>query len=416
MRCGITQTGVMMGIRQKLFLPFALSVLLLGGGAYWFLAGELTDLKGVFLRQMARAKANEVTQSVELLAAQALEQAALFSQLPEVQAAYAVALSGSIDDEKDPMAQQARETLRRDLAAHLASFEAVTGRKFKLHFHLPNGRSLVRLWSKKQIKRDGQDIDVSDDISSFRKTVVDVNRTGQPMKGIEVGRGGFDIRGVSPVKGADGRQIGSVEVLIEFAPLLKIASSAEGEDVLLYMNASLGSLAQGMSDTAKYPRVGNDFIFAAGNPGHERYRQVPARGQRLHLRRGQPADSRRRDGHPATAHGGQAGADHGRGRRHRAGGLSGQGLPGRAGGRVRAHLEHQRGHGHLRTFLGHHAGRAGGAAGGAGGGVLGAGVALRHPAGVARGVPDPRHHRGPRQPQRPAGRFRPGGSTGSWAR
>uniref|UniRef100_B8DRN3 Methyl-accepting chemotaxis sensory transducer with Pas/Pac sensor n=2 Tax=Nitratidesulfovibrio TaxID=2802295 RepID=B8DRN3_NITV9 len=262
--------GVMMGIRQKLFLPFALSVLLLGGGAYWFLAGELTDLKGVFLRQMARAKANEVSQSVELLAAQALEQAALFSQLPAVQAAYATALSGRIDDEKDPMAQQAREALRRELAAHLASFEAVTGRKFKLHFHLPNGRSLVRLWSKKQIKRDGQDIDVSDDISSFRKTVMDVNRTGQPMKGIEVGRGGFDIRGVSPVKGADGKQIGSVEVLIEFAPLLKIASSAEGEDVLLYMNASLGSLAQGMSDTTKYPRVGNDFIFAAGNP------QIPA--------------------------------------------------------------------------------------------------------------------------------------------
>ncbi len=273
-RATLNLAGVVMGIRQKLFLPFALAVFILGAGAYWVLSGELHALKSVFLERIAESKSSELAQNVELLGTQALEQASLFSALPVVQEAYAIAMSGNIADERDAKGQEARELLRRELKGHLQSFEAINGRKFKLHFHLPNGRSLVRLWSAKQVKRDGQGVDVSDDISTFRQTVVEVNRSGQPRKGIEVGRGGFDVRGVSPVRDASGKQIGSVEVLVEFAPLLEVASRGQGEDLMLFMNTSLQDIANGMSDRSKHPLVGSDFMLATGNPKSPAFAKV----------------------------------------------------------------------------------------------------------------------------------------------
>ena len=254
-----------MNIKQKLFLPFALAVVLLGGGSYWLLSAELQELKGVFVEYIAGSKAGELAQNIELLSSQAQEQASLFARLPEVEEAYRKALAGNIDDEKDPASQEAREMLRKSMGAHLKGYESINGSKFKLHFHLPNGRSLVRLWSAKQLKRDGVDVDVSDDISKFRQTVVETNRSGKAVKGIEVGRGGFDVRGVVPVTDSTGKQLGSVEVLVEFAPLLKIASRQAGESLLLYMNSSLRSIAQGMTDPAKHPEVGGEFLFASGD-------------------------------------------------------------------------------------------------------------------------------------------------------
>lgn len=263
-----------MGIRQKLFLPFAFSVILLGGGVFWLLSGELSSLKGAFIERMARSKSSEITQDINILSVQALEQASLFASLPEVQAAYQVALSGNIDDESDQKVQAARERLRSAFASHLASYESINKRKFKLHYHLPNGRSLVRLWQAKQVLRDGVGVDVSDDLSRIRQTVVEVNRSGEPRYGVEIGRSGFDVRGVVPVRDASGRQLGSVEVLVEFEPLLNSLSHVEGEELLLFMNRNLENVVTGMSDRTRHPAVGNDFLLASGSAGSPAFAKV----------------------------------------------------------------------------------------------------------------------------------------------
>jgi signal transduction histidine kinase/CheY-like chemotaxis protein len=141
----------------------------------------------------------------------------------------------------------------------LDSYNEITGNKLQLHFHLPNGFSLVRLWRDKNTMIDGKWVDISDDLRSYRPTVLDVNKTGEPAMGIEPGSGGFAIRGVIPVIAPDGRQLGSAEVLQEFNPILKSATK-EGEIYIsLYANKSLLDFSVELQDADKYPPKG-DFV------------------------------------------------------------------------------------------------------------------------------------------------------------
>ena len=240
---------------------FVLSGIVLGG---LVLLAILTNEILTFRKFQQEAMQTQASQKfvayqdmLKVLQEQALRQAALFASLPEVFACYEIAHQGNINDENDPHMQQAREKIRAVLKSNLKSFQIITGKKFKLHYHLPNGRSLVRLWRKKQTKRNGVWVDISDDISSFRQTVLDVNRLGQPVVGIEIGRGGFVIRGLAPVK-KNGRQLGSVEVLLSFDPVLK--TSANDKELFLLMNKDKLSVARKLKDR---PVVGN-FVVVKG--------------------------------------------------------------------------------------------------------------------------------------------------------
>ncbi|WP_243360701.1 methyl-accepting chemotaxis protein [Fundidesulfovibrio terrae] len=249
-----------MGIRRKMFLPFVAATVILGAVCLWVLGRSLDGVEEKFVGQIVASKAGEVENAVENVSRMALEQAVLFSQLPGVVEAYEDALGGDINNEKDPAAQRARERIRKETAGALKGYsDNMDGRKFQLHYHLPNARSLVRLWRDKQVTRNGQKLDISDDISSFRPTVIDVNRTGKSVKGIELGEGGFAIRGVAPVKNAQGRQLGSVEVLAEFDPILK-GVAASGVRMLLYMNSEFLPITAALRDPAKNPVLGGKFV------------------------------------------------------------------------------------------------------------------------------------------------------------
>ena len=69
------------------------------------------------------------------------------------------------------------------------------------HFHLPPATSFLRLQKPNKY---------GDDLSSFRFTVLAVNRTHQDAFGLEVGKAGVSVRAVVPVN-YEGRPVGSVE-------------------------------------------------------------------------------------------------------------------------------------------------------------------------------------------------------------
>ena len=109
-----------------------------------------------------------------------------------------------------------RQYLLNTMKPIVASLNARTNNKIKVHFHVPPGRSFLRLWKPGKF---------GDDISGFRKTVVDVLTTGQQIKGIEAGRVGLAIRGVAPIFGQDKEKpIASVEVITNLA---KVADKIE---------------------------------------------------------------------------------------------------------------------------------------------------------------------------------------------
>ncbi len=70
------------------------------------------------------------------------------------------------------------------------------------HFHLPPAISFLRLQKPEKF---------GDDLSSFRFTVLETNRTVQPVSGIEKGRAGISIRNLVPMR-YQGRHTGSVEI------------------------------------------------------------------------------------------------------------------------------------------------------------------------------------------------------------
>ena len=250
-----------MKLRFKFVLPLFISVVVLGLAGALLIRSQLTDFQGQLLRSIAEEKSREVDTAIATLATQGLEKAALFSRRTDVVQAFELAHMGNIENEADPLMQQARDELRRLLEDDLAGFKSVSGKSMQLHFHLPKARSLVRLWREKQTKRDGEWVDISDDLTSFRETVVQVNTNGKPIKGIEVGSGGFAIRGIAPVVDADGKQLGSVETLESFEAVIAGAASGEGQSMVVYMNAANLSVATALQNPEKNPLVGDKFVL-----------------------------------------------------------------------------------------------------------------------------------------------------------
>jgi len=258
-----------MSIKYKILLPTIPLVLLIGCVGYFLLTGQFGELRTSFAEMLVGNSAKTLEQNTEEAAVRAEEEAALFSRLPSVIRAFSLAHQGEIDDEADPVVQSARQALRTELAPALTGYQDAMGEKLRLHFHLPNGRSLVRMWRDKQAKRNGKWMDVSDDISSFRKTVLDVNRDGKPRRGVEPGRGGFAIRGVVAVKDASGHQLGSVEVLKSYSDVFKLFKDEEGSFYTLYMDASLLPTTTKLQDPDKYPLVGKAYVRVAGKENAE---------------------------------------------------------------------------------------------------------------------------------------------------
>lgn len=155
-----------MKLLWKLAIPQVCIVLLLGLVSYFVINSSFDAMRDRYVQDVMDNRFKRIEADISAKSQQAVDMSALFAQLPAVDAAYATAMQGDINDENSPLAQEAREMLRRDLASMLKSFETYSGEKLQLHFHLPNGRSLVRLWRDKQAKIDGKWVDISDDLSS----------------------------------------------------------------------------------------------------------------------------------------------------------------------------------------------------------------------------------------------------------
>ncbi|MDC7785743.1 cache domain-containing protein [Rhodoplanes sp. TEM] len=101
----------------------------------------------------------------------------------------------------------------------------------QLQFHTAPATSFLRVHRAEKF---------GDDLSSFRHTVVEVNRTGKPVAGLENGVEGLGIRGVVPVV-HQGKQIGTVEIGMSFGkPFFEAFKRATGADVAFLLKTPQG--------------------------------------------------------------------------------------------------------------------------------------------------------------------------------
>ena len=123
----------------------------------------------------------------------------------------------------------------------------------KIHFHLPPARSFIRCWSLKR----------GDDISDFRNSVLFVSKNKTSVAGIEVGRGGFVIRGISPIFDSINTYLGSVETLFPISKVISTTNLLENEEFAIFMHTDLLKIATGFLEntasnvTNDKPTIGN---------------------------------------------------------------------------------------------------------------------------------------------------------------
>jgi len=238
-------------ISTQILLPVIIATLVFSVVLYWIAGRTIENLVVRNLENLVRTKISTIAQSQKRVGEKVLAEAALFSRDRAVLAAYRTAYRGDLENPDDPWMEKARQELRSYFSAIEKGYrEVFKGKPFRIHFHLPPARSLLRLWKKKQHR--------SDDLTSFRNTILTISKEPhQAITGIEIGRGGFAIRGLAPVIDDQGRYYGSVEVLSSYVPLVKYSVSHKNENLAVYMNREFLPIATRLRNNP----VKDDFVF-----------------------------------------------------------------------------------------------------------------------------------------------------------
>ena len=117
-------------------------------------------------------------------------------------------------------------------------------KNIKIHIHDANVHSFLRAWKPKKF---------GDDLSSFRRTILNVKSNQKPIVAIELGRAGLVLRGLAPIFEND-RYIGSVEFMQGLNSIIKSARKTSGYEMAIVMKNDYLSTATSLESA---PRVGN---------------------------------------------------------------------------------------------------------------------------------------------------------------
>ncbi len=188
-----------------------------------------------FISRDAASSTNLIHHNLQKTINTAISTASIFATYPGVAEAYR---------ETDTI--EARNLLKKALAGKL---------NVRLHFHRPPAISFWRSWEKG--KKEG-----GDNLAGFRQSVLEIMRTHKEVRGIEVGRGGFEIRGIVPVFDR-GQFVGSVENLRSFNAVFENLLIDSLDNVLVFSGTDVASLAWNLQNQ----KAVGDFkkVFALRN-------------------------------------------------------------------------------------------------------------------------------------------------------
>ncbi len=104
----------------------------------------------------------------------------------------------------------------------------------QMHFHLPQAESFLRVNKPESF---------GDDLSSFRPSIVNANTDKSPQIGLEVGRTGIGIRGVTPIA-HQGKYIGTVDFGVGLGNFfLEQFKARTGADAAVYLTEKANTIA-----------------------------------------------------------------------------------------------------------------------------------------------------------------------------
>ncbi len=154
------------------------------------------------------------------------------------------ALVAGIPDVQEAFAKRDREALESLFLPGFAKLKSDYGvRQFQ--FHEPPATSFLRVHKPAKF---------GDDLSSFRYTVIETNKSKKPIQGLEVGVAGLGVRGLVPVS-YEGSHVGSVEFGMSFGQaFFDDYAEQHHVDLELYINRD------GRFDLFASTMKGNDLV------------------------------------------------------------------------------------------------------------------------------------------------------------
>jgi methyl-accepting chemotaxis protein len=202
----LANIGLRMRITAALAAASAGTAGLVLAGALWIINGIVDRADERELRSHYQALQSQLVQESRRAAAMS----AVVAAMPQVQEA---------------MARDDRKLLLSFFGPGFASIQSNYGVE-QFQFHTPPATSFLRVHQAEKF---------GDDLSSFRKTVVEANSNNSTIVGLEGGVAGLGIRGVVPVNLAD-RHVGTVEFGLSFGqPFFEQFKKAHGVDIAFHL-------------------------------------------------------------------------------------------------------------------------------------------------------------------------------------
>lgn len=157
-----------------------------------------------------------------------------------------IGLSNAINIAKNYYVVESLRTKDRELAIkglrdiNTDFKESTKYKNIKIHIHDKNVHSFLRAWKPEKW---------GDDLSSFRKTVVDIKNNQRPIVAIELGRAGMVLRGLAPVM--KGEYLGSVEFMQGLNSIVKDGAKKFDIDMVIVMENSYLSTATALKNAKR---------------------------------------------------------------------------------------------------------------------------------------------------------------------
>jgi methyl-accepting chemotaxis protein len=146
-----------------------------------------------------------------------------------------VGISNAVSIANDGLIKSSLSLNDRDLAIKALKSLSVNMKKntpfnnIKVHIHTNDNKSFLRSWKEQKF---------GDDLSSFRSSVVKVNKTKEAVNTFEVGNAGLSIRSVVPIIDNDNTHLGSLEFIQGVNSVAKSFDKI-GDSFFLLMNSSV---------------------------------------------------------------------------------------------------------------------------------------------------------------------------------
>lgn len=220
MHMGNVMKNLLANIGLRTRITAALAVVS-AGTACLILVGSIWIINGI----VARADERELRSHYSALQSQlnqesqrAAAMSAVVADMPQVQQA---------------MANNDRQTLMSFFGSGFANLKSHYGVE-QFQFHTPPATSFLRVHQPKKF---------GDDLSSFRKTVVEANVRNSTIVGLEGGVAGLGIRGVVPISLSD-KHLGTVEFGLSFGQsFFEQFKKSRGVDIAFHLADDKGGFA-----------------------------------------------------------------------------------------------------------------------------------------------------------------------------